>query len=120
MTTVVKPNEFLGKVEVSPEAIELIVAIATSKVKEVHAIQGTMDIFSKSFLTKGVVLMKNNQGSFDVDLYVSLKYGSNVPKVAKQIQNRVKEQVYFMCNIDIAQVNVHVTQLVAELGDTIE
>lgn len=108
-----KKEEFLGHVEISTEAIELIVGIATSKVKEVSAVNGTIDLFSKSFASKGVQLNANEDGTYDVSIYVSLAYGSNVTKVAKQIQHRVKEQVLFMCDIVINQVNVHVTQLVA-------
>lgn len=112
-----------GHIEIVPEAIELIIGIAVSKMKEVHSVQGSvranhgLDWLSKALVSKGVVLDTNEQGEFTVDVYVALKYGVRVSDVAKKIQERIKEQVMFMCDIDIQEVHVHVTQLVSETGD---
>lgn len=112
----IQQNEFLGHIDISTDAIELIVGIAASKVKEVKFIQGNVDLLPKSLAPKGVQLITKEDGTYDVDIYVSLVYGASVPKVAKKIQTRVKEQVLYMCDITINQVNVFVTQLVSESG----
>lgn len=115
-----------GHIEIVPAAIELIIGIAVSKMKDVHSVQGSVrassgiDLLSKVLVTKGVILDTNEQGDYVADIYVSLKYGVRVPEVARKIQERVKEQVMFMCDIDIKEVHVHVTQLVSETGEQSE
>lgn len=121
----VEKDTFLGQVEIAPAAVELIVGIAVSKMKEVHAVKGTLkssvvDLFAKPTHTKGVYLNQGETGDFTVDVYVTVYYGENVPEVAKKIQERVKEQVLFMCDIDIETVNVFVTHLVSGTGESVE
>lgn len=116
-----KQVEVLGNIEISPEAIELIVGIAVSKVKEVHSILGykkakNSDVL-KSLVSKGVILSTTQEGDLVVDVHVALYYGVEIPKVAKFIQSRVKEQVLFMCNIEIKEVNLHIDQLVSLAGE---
>lgn len=117
---------FLGNIDIAPAAIELIISIATSKTKGVHHVQGNVlqpahkDWLKRALSSKGVFLTLNEQGEFLVDVYVALQYGVSVPKLAKKIQERIKEQVLFMCDIEIAEVNVHITDLVLETGDIVE
>ena len=56
----------------------------------------------------------NEEDGIDVDLYVYFKYGVSVPKVAMEIQKRVKQQVLFMTDIELNEVNIHVIALVPE------
>ena len=37
-----------------------------------------------------------------------MNYGVSVPKVALEMQDRVKQQVLFMTDIDLVEVNIHV------------
>ena len=48
------------------------------------------------------------------DVAVTLDYGATVPKVAAQIQERVKQQVALMTNLSVAAVNVHVQGIMPE------
>lgn len=113
-------KEFLGNVEISPQAIELIAGIAASKVKEVHSIQGYKKSNSlKGLVSKGVDLTTLSNGEFAITIRVALYHGAKIAKVAKFIQERIKEQVLFMCNIEIKEVNVHIDALVSETGEHI-
>ncbi|MBS4749848.1 Asp23/Gls24 family envelope stress response protein [Granulicatella sp. zg-ZJ] len=119
-------HNVLGNIEIAPEAIELIIGIAVSKMKRVHSIQGKLvsnmvSVFSKPLVSKGVYLTTNSEGEFVVDIYVNTFYGVSIPKLARHIQERVKEQVLFMCDIDIQEVNVHIVNLVLEdAGESVE
>lgn len=115
-------KEHLGNVVISEGAIELIVGIATTKTKGVHSIQGLLkpsvtDLLSHKLVSKGIQISKNEDNSFTVNIYVALKYGVNVKETSELIQNRIKEQVLFMCDQVISQVNVFVTKLVYETGE---
>jgi len=52
-----------------------------------------------------------------VDSYCYITYGMSVPKVAMEIQERVKQQVLFMTDVQLAEVNVHVVAVVPEKVD---
>ncbi|MBF0779922.1 MULTISPECIES: Asp23/Gls24 family envelope stress response protein [unclassified Granulicatella] len=117
-----KADTVFGTVEIAPEAIEFIINIAASKVKGVHHVQGNMtsmsgEWFKRALSPKGVHLKVNEQGHFEADVFVSVYYGASVTKVAKTIQKQAKEQVLFMCDIAISQINVYITDLVTEIGE---
>ena len=62
---------------------------------------------------KGVYLRTEEEG-LKVDIYCYLNYGVSVPKVALEMQDRVKQQVLFMTDIDLVEVNIHVVAVVPE------
>lgn len=106
----------LGKIEIAPEVIEIISGIAVNEVEGVYAMQGTFrtgvnELLGRSAHNKGVHLTPTEHG-LSVDVYCYIKYGVSVPKVALEMQQKIKEQVLFMSNLEIEHVNVHVAGLV--------
>ena len=64
--------------------------------------------------------------SFVIDIYGNVDYGVSIPKTALLLQNKIKEQLLFSCELVISQVNVHVHDILPvkqeetelfELGD---
>ncbi|WP_178195508.1 Asp23/Gls24 family envelope stress response protein [Ligilactobacillus sp. Marseille-Q7487] len=108
----------LGEVQIAPEVVEVIIGIAASKVEGVYAMQGTLaNSFSKFFGRqdrKTGVKLDQEESALKVDVYVYLNYGVSVPKVAVQIQEKIKQQVLFMTGLEITQVDVHVQGVVPE------
>ena len=43
-----------------------------------------------------------------VDVYVTLKYGANIPTVSAAIQKNIKDSIQAMTSIVVSKVNVHV------------
>ncbi|MHC5269027.1 Asp23/Gls24 family envelope stress response protein [Enterococcus sp. LJL98] len=116
---VLDANHELGEIVIAPEVIEVIIGIAAAKVEGVHRMQASFthnvtELLGRSVHGKGVYLTMNDEDGIQVDLYVNLKYGVSVPKVAMEVQNRVKQQVLFMTDIELSEVNVHVVSLVPE------
>ena len=108
----------LGEIVIAPEVIEIIIGIAASKVEGVYGMRGTLansvtELLGRSAHGKGVYLTIDETG-IKVDLYCYLSYGVSVPKVAMEIQDRVKQQVLFMTDVHLAEVNVHVVAVVPE------
>ncbi|HIX69245.1 MULTISPECIES: Asp23/Gls24 family envelope stress response protein [Enterococcus] len=115
---VLNSNQELGEIVIAPEVIEVIIGIAASKVDGVYEMQGTFannvtELLGRSAHGKGVYLTIDEEG-IKVDLYCYIKYGMSVPKIAMAIQDRVKQQVLFMTDVELAEVNIHVVAVVPE------
>lgn len=115
---VLNANQELGEIVIAPEVIEVIIGIAASKVDGVYGMRGTFannvrELLGRSAHGKGVYLTIDESG-IKVDLYCYIKYGVSVPKAAMAIQERVKQQVLFMTDVALAEVNVHVVAVVPE------
>ncbi|QIL45595.1 Asp23/Gls24 family envelope stress response protein [Vagococcus coleopterorum] len=107
-----------GSVIIAPEVIEVIIGIAAAKVDGVYGMRGGIasnvnELFGRAAHGKGVTLSQDENG-VAVELFCYLNYGVTVPKVALEMQEKVKEQVLFMTDIELAEVNVHVVGVVPE------
>ncbi|MCH4008024.1 Asp23/Gls24 family envelope stress response protein [Companilactobacillus sp.] len=107
-----------GNVEISHQVIEILLGIATSQVDGVYEMRGTISnrinsLFGRMNHGKGVdVVFKDDKVTADVFVY--LEYGVSIPKVSLEIQKSAIEQLKFMTDIDISQINVHVVGLIAK------
>lgn len=115
---VINANDSLGEIVIAPEVIEVIIGIAASKVEGVYGMRGTFannvnELLGRAAHGKGVYLRTEEEG-LKVDIYCYLNYGVSVPKVALEMQDRVKQQVLFMTDIDLIEVNIHVVAVVPE------
>lgn len=109
-------NAALGDIEIAPEVLEVISGIAANEVEGVYAMRGTFksgvnELLGRSSHNKGVHLNVDENG-LSVDVYCYVKYGSSVPKVALEMQQKIKEQILFMSDLEVSIVNVHVVGLV--------
>lgn len=107
-----------GEIVIAPEVIEVIIGIAASKVEGVYAMRGDLasnvnELFGRAAHAKGVSL-KNDEDGLKVSLYCYLNYGVAVPKVALDMQQKVKQQVLYMTDIELAEVNIHVVGVIPE------
>jgi PadR family transcriptional regulator PadR len=107
-----------GEIEVAPEVLEVISGIAANEVNGVYAMQGKFSsgvtsMFGKTNHKKGVYLTSNEDG-LRVEVYCYFKYGVKVPEVALEIQQKIREQVYHMTDIELVEVNVHIAGIVPE------
>lgn len=115
---VINTKDSLGEIVIAPEVIEVIIGIAASKVDGVYGMRGTFannvtEFLGRAAHGKGVYLRTEDEG-LKVDIYCYLNYGISVPKVALEMQDRVKQQVLFMTDIDLVEVNIHVVAVVPE------
>ncbi|MEI5994837.1 Asp23/Gls24 family envelope stress response protein [Candidatus Enterococcus mansonii] len=115
---VINTKDSLGEIVIAPEVIEVIIGIAASKVDGVYGMRGTFannvtEFLGRAAHGKGIFLRAEEDG-LKVDIYCYLNYGISVPKVALEMQDRVKQQVLFMTDIDLVEVNVHVVAVVPE------
>lgn len=115
---VINTKDALGEIVIAPEVIEVIIGIAASKVDGVYGMRGTFannvtELLGRASHGKGIYLRGEDEG-LKVDIYCYLNYGISVPKVALEMQDRVKQQVLFMTDIELTEVNIHVVAVVPE------
>ena len=100
-------------IHISNDVVAVISGVSVSEVPGVAGMAGGFaggisEVFSgKKNLAKGIkVEVTENQAKIDVNIIV--EYGSRIPDVAFEIQNRVKKAVESMTGLNVEEVNVHV------------
>ena len=100
-------------IQISNDVVAVIAGVAVSEVQGVSGMSGgfaggiTEVLSGKKNLAKGIkVEVKDSQAKIDVNIIV--EYGSRIPDVAYEIQNRVKKAVESMTGLTVEEVNVHV------------
>ena len=100
-------------IEISNDVIAVIAGVAVSEVQGVASMSGgfaggiTEVLSGKKNMAKGIKVDKaENTAKIDVNIIV--EYGSRIPDVAFEIQNRVKKSVESMTGFKVEEVNVHV------------
>lgn len=100
-------------IQISNDVVAVIAGVAVSEVPGVAGMAGgfaggiTEVLSGKKNLAKGIkVEVTGNEAKIDVNIIV--EYGSRIPDVAFEIQNRVKKAVESMTGLKVEEVNVHV------------
>jgi uncharacterized alkaline shock family protein YloU len=102
----------LGRVEISPEVIEVIAGIAASEVEGVATMRGNfasgvVERLGRKNHGKGIKVDLGEDG-ITVDVSVIIVYGKSIPTVARHIQANVQQALQTMTGIQLECVNVHV------------
>ena len=100
-------------IKISNDVVAVIAGVAVSEVPGVASMSGGFaggisEVFSgKKNLAKGIkVDATETEAKIDVNIIV--EYGTRIPDVAFEIQNRVKKAVENMTGLKVEEVNVHV------------
>ena len=97
-------------------ANDVVAVIAGKAVSEVQGVAGMAGGFAggisevlsgKKNLSKGIKV-EADEKEVKIDVNIIVEYGSRIPDVAFEIQNRVKKSVENMTGLKVAEVNVHV------------
>lgn len=102
-----------SSVVISEEVVSVIAGIAVSEVPGVVDTAGGFaggisEVLSgKKKLSKGIKVEVGEKET-KIDVNIIVEYGTRIPDVAFEIQNRVKKSVKEMTGLDVLEVNVHV------------
>ena len=91
-----------GKVVYNAGILNDIVALAVAEVEGTVPLQGKRN---------GISLYLEKDGIY-ADVCVSVRYGYNVPDIAYRIQQAVKQNVENMTHYKVAEVDVHIQDVV--------
>ena len=100
-------------IQISSDVVAVIAGVAVSEVQGVSGMSGgfaggiTEVLSGKKNLAKGIKV-DINEDTAKIDVNIIVEYGSRIPDVAFEIQNRVKKSVENMTGLKVEEVNVHV------------
>ena len=100
-------------IKISDDVVSVIAGVAVSEVQGVAGMAGGFaggisEVFSgKKNLAKGIKT-EIKEKNVKIDVNIIVEYGSRIPDVAFEIQNRVKKAVESMTGLKVEEVNVHV------------
>ena len=111
-------DQTLGQIQIAPRVLEFIAGIAASQIDGVSKMHGSFannvgELLGRSDHRRGVKLTVKGD-TLTIDVAVYLNYGVSVPKVAAQIQERIKQQITSMTDLKVEEVNVHIQGIVTE------
>ena len=100
-------------IKISNDVVAVIAGVAVSEVPGVASMSGGFaggisEVLSgKKNLSKGIKVDAGDK-EVKIDVNIIVEYGSRIPDVAFEIQNRVKKSVESMTGFKVEEVNVHV------------
>ena len=100
-------------IKISNDVVAVIAGVAVSEVPGVAGMAGGFaggisEVLSgKKKLDKGIKV-EVDESKAKIDVNIIVEYGSRIPDVAFEIQNRVKKAVESMTGLKVEEVNVHV------------
>lgn len=102
----------IGEVKIASDVVAVIAGLAANEVEGVDSMAGNITNeligrLGRKNLSKGVrVLME--AGTVRVDMAINVVYGYSIPKITKQVQERVSQQIESMTGLIVPEVNVRV------------
>ena len=100
-------------IKISDDVVSVIAGKAVSEVEGVYSMAGGFaggisEVFSgKKNLSRGIKVEVGEKET-KIDVNIIVEYGTRIPDVAFEIQNRVKKAVENMTGLIVLEVNVHV------------
>ena len=102
-----------SNIKISNDVVAVIAGKAVSEAPGVYAMAGGFaggisEVLSgKKNLSKGIKVEVGEKET-RIDVNIIVEYGTRIPDVAFEIQNRVKKAVESMTGLKVEEVNVHV------------
>lgn len=109
----VHETETESNIQIADDVVAVIAGVAVSEVPGVASMSGGFaggisEVLSgKKNLAKGIKV-EVGQKETKIDVNIIVEYGTRIPDVAFEIQNRVKKAVENMTGLKVLEVNVHV------------
>ena len=100
-------------IQIANDVVAVIAGVAVSEVPGVASMSkgfagGITEVLSgKKNLSKGIKVDADDK-EVKIDVNIIVEYGTRIPDVAFEIQNRVKKSVENMTGLKVIEVNVHV------------
>ena len=112
-------------IKIADEVVAVIAGKAVSEVPGVASMSGgfangiTQVLSGKKNFAKGIKV-DTEGNSTQIDVNIIVEYGTRIPDVAFEIQNRVKKAVESMTGLKVEEVNIHVQGVKTDLENNDE
>lgn len=102
----------IGEVKIASDVVAVIAGLAANEVEGVYSMAGniTNELIGKlgmKNMSKGVKVMMED-GTVRVSMALNMKYGYSIPKVTKQVQEKVSQQIENMTGLIVPEVNIRI------------
>ena len=109
---IVVEKKSIGEVKIASEVVAVIAGLAANEVEGVHSMAGnlTNEIIGKlggKNMSKGVKVILSGD-TVHVDMTINMMYGYSIPKVSKQVQEKVSQQIENMTGLVVPEVTVRI------------
>ena len=100
-------------IRIADDVVAVIAGVAVSEIPGVYGMAGsfaggiTEVLSGKKNLSKGIKVEVGEKDT-KIDVNIIVEYGTRIPDIAYEIQNRVKKAVENMTGLKVEEVNVHV------------
>ena len=114
-----------NSIKIADDVVAVIAVVAVSEVPGVYSMAGsfaggiTEVLSGKKNMSKGIKVEVGDKEA-KVDVNIIVEYGTRIPDVAFEIQNRVKKAVETMTGLKVIEVNVHVQGVNTETEGVVE
>ena len=114
-----------NSIKIADDVVAVIAGVAVSEVPGVYSMAGsfaggiTEVLSGKKNMAKGIKVEVGDKEA-KVDVNIIVEYGTRIPDVAFEIQNRVKKAVETMTGLKVLEVNVHVQGVNTETEGVVE
>ncbi|RJQ26082.1 MAG: Asp23/Gls24 family envelope stress response protein [Peptococcaceae bacterium] len=105
-------REQAGSIRIADEVVKVIAGLATIEVKGIAGMSGGLaggiaEMLGRKNLSRGIKVEVGEREAA-VDVFVIVDFGSRIPDVAAEIQQKVKDAVERMTGLSVVEVNVNV------------
>ena len=114
-----------NSIKIADDVVAVISGVAVSEVPGVYSMAGgfaggiTEVLSGKKNMSKGIKVEVGEKET-KIDVNIIVEYGTRIPDVAFEIQNRVKKAVETMTGLIVLEVNVHVQGVHTETEGVVE
>jgi uncharacterized alkaline shock family protein YloU len=114
----------LGSIRIADEVVRIIAGLAATEIPGVAGMSGGIvggiaEILGRKNLSKGVKVDVGEKEAA-IDIFVIVEYGSKIPDVASQIQQKVRNAVQDMTGLNVVEVNVNIQGVAFSTSETKE
>lgn len=101
-----------GTIKIADEVVGIIAGLAAAETEGIAGMSGGVvggiaELLGRKNLSKGVKVEVGEKEAA-IDLFVIVEFGSQINKVAQQVQDNVKNAVENMTGLTVVEANVHV------------
>lgn len=119
---IIVENQDNSEIRIADDVVAVIAGVAVSEVNGVASMAGgfaggiTEVLSGKKNLAKGIKVEVGEKET-KIDVNVIVEYGTRIPDIAFEIQNRVKKAVEAMTGLKVLEVNVHVQGVATDIEE---
>jgi len=110
----------MGSIRINHSVIAGIVRLATQSVNGVvnvggaGVVEGLTDFFSKKESERGVNVTETEDGGYEIEVRVVLRFGVDLAKTGTQIQEAIRDQILSMTGNHAKTINVVIDDIKQE------